>query len=105
MTWGIFDLVSTLRFDGLGAGLGKRSTSGDRNDPVNYVLLCSCELELGPLARFLPNKDGYRTALCPRCDHVTIVRGTQIERVVAASDIPAVAASREKSGLIVPGSA
>lgn len=70
-----------LRFDGLGAGLFLRDLSGDRNDPVNYLLMCpACGAELGPLGRFRPNADGARSPRClapdpdgGTCDTIAIV--------------------------------
>lgn len=80
--------MSKLRFDGAGAGLGKR-LGGDANSPADYMLICSCEVELGPLARFLENGEGFRSAWCTRCDHVTIVRGTQVLRVIPLKELEA----------------
>lgn len=97
----------TLRFDGLGAGLGYRSQSGDRNDPVNYTLICAgdCGAELGPLARFrvIPdptapvekretyegsNRDeGYRFVRCGRCGRGILVRGTQVVQVLTRQEL------------------
>jgi len=42
-------------------------------NPANYNVICSCEQELGPLAKFTANPDGYRTALCTTCQRVTIL--------------------------------
>lgn len=90
-----------LRFDGLGAGLGFRSKSGDRNDPVNYTLLCAaeCGAVLGPLARFrIVNEpgaeassaityegsgdQGVRFCRCGRCGRGVIVKGTQVVKII-----------------------
>lgn len=65
--------MSHLRFDGEGAGLGRQERTGDHNNPANYTLICTCKKELGPLGRFLPNKDGHRSAYCLVCKHITIV--------------------------------
>lgn len=77
--------MSFLRFDGQGAGLGTRA-GGDANSPFDYTLFCACKKELGPLGKFSENPEsGRRTALCPNCLHVTIVKGATIEKVVKAS--------------------
>ena len=65
--------MSHLRYDGEGAGLGKQERGGDRNSPFNYTVICTCKAELGPLGKFAPNADGARTALCLRCEHITVV--------------------------------
>jgi hypothetical protein len=62
---------------------------GDANSAADYMLVCSCEVDLGPLARFLPNAEGFRTAWCRRCDHVTIVRGTQVLKVMTLAELEA----------------
>lgn len=64
--------MSHLRFDGQGAGLGKRQ-SGNANSAADYTLICTCAKELGPLAGFFPNGEGTRTILCLQCNHVTLV--------------------------------
>jgi hypothetical protein len=65
--------MSHVRYDGEGAGLGRRERTGNAHDPANYTLICTCKKELGPLGRFLPNKDGHRTAYCLVCKHITVV--------------------------------
>lgn len=78
--------MSRITYEGEGAGLGKKLTNGDRNSPHNYMLTCTCETILGPLGRFAPNTEGCRSALCPKCELVTIVDGRgQILKVVHVS--------------------
>lgn len=98
----------TLRFDGLGAGLGYRSASGDRNDPTNYTLLCvaDCGVELGPLSRFRVIADpsaslaseritspgsstdsGFRFVRCGNCRRGILLRGTQVAKVIAPEEL------------------
>jgi len=76
--------MSRLRFDGAGAGLGKR-LGGDANSMFDYTLLCvpACvnpqtgkTTELGPLGRYRADGLGRRSALCPICNHVSIVDDT-----------------------------
>ena len=86
--------MSSLRFDGKGAGLGFASASGDRNSPFDYVLVCKCGVDLGPLGRFLPNADEVRTAECLLCACVTIVKGTQIAGLTTRGAIEAARAAR-----------
>lgn len=91
--------MAQLRFDGIGAGLGKRSESGDRNDPANYMVMCSCGVELGPLVRFRAVQDigamsgdlvtrvssgenVQRMIRCGRCGSGIFVRGTSITSVL-----------------------
>lgn len=78
----------SLRFDGDGCGLGFRSESGDRNDPLNYMLLCgTCKAELGPLARFPKDgKTGNRSALCMLCDSLWLVSGTDVKYVMKGEE-------------------
>lgn len=69
----------TLKYEGNQAGLREGgSRSGDRSNPFDYVLYCSCTIEgkptnLGPLGRFRPNESGQRTAYCPNCSFVTVI--------------------------------
>jgi hypothetical protein len=65
--------MSQIRYDGEGAGLGKELTNGDRNNAANYTVICKCGVTLGPLARFMQNKDGDRSPFCPMCERLTIV--------------------------------
>jgi hypothetical protein len=55
--------------------------SGDANDPMNYTLTCKCSAFLGPLGRFRENKDGWRSILCPKCEMVTLIKGTEVKMV------------------------
>ena len=83
----------TLRFDGEGCGLGFKSESGDRNDPLNYMLECgTCKVELGPLARFPKDPStGNRTALCMLCDSIWLVRdGTDVKYVMKGEEWEAI---------------
>lgn len=64
--------MSHLRFDGQGAGLGKRE-GGNANSLADYTLVCTCESELGPVAGFFPNQEGHRSVLCLKCKHVTVI--------------------------------
>lgn len=68
--------MARIEFHGDGAGLGFQTKSGDRNELTNYVLFCSCGLELGPLSRFRPNDVGIATVGCERhgCARVLFVR-------------------------------
>lgn len=75
--------MSRLRFDGQGAGLNKQ-LGGNANSPTDYTLICKCEATLGPLAKFMPNKDGIRTALCPKCEHITTVDKDNAIKVIPA---------------------
>lgn len=78
--------MSRITYEGEGAGLGKKLTNGDRNSAFNYMLTCTCEAVLGPLGRFAPNARGERSALCTKCELVTIVDGQgQILKVVHVS--------------------
>lgn len=72
--------MSMLRFDGQGAGLGKR-LGGDANDAASYTLVCRCGHDAGPLARFLLQPSGIRASRCLICDTVTIIHDTRIVRV------------------------
>jgi hypothetical protein len=90
--------MSRITYEGEGAGLGKKLANGDRNSPHNYMLTCTCEAILGPLGRFAPNKSGERSALCPKCQHVTIINGQgQILKVVHVSCVlaPNIQGARE----------
>lgn len=71
--------MSKIVFLGNQAGLvmdaekaGKQAHSGDANSPYNYVVICTCGMNVGPLGRFSPNKDGLRTPLCA-CGRVIII--------------------------------
>lgn len=68
-----------LQYEGNQAGLKVGgSRSGDRSNPFDYTLYCSCTIEghqtnLGPLGRFSQNETGQRTAYCPNCSFITVV--------------------------------
>lgn len=84
--------MTQVRFDGEGCGLGFRSLTGDRNDPVNYMLICSCEVDLGPLGKWNPTPEGVVTVHCERCDLISFVEinGTpKVLRVVAKQEVEA----------------
>lgn len=87
--------MSHLRFDGQGAGLNKRM-GGNANSASDYTLICTCETELGVLARYFPNDSGARSVFCPRCHHITIVNaeGQVTAYVLAPKEIIAKAVSR-----------
>ena len=90
-------MAEILRFDGDGCGLGYRSESGDRNEPANYMLFCgSCHHELGPLGRFMANKDGIRSAFCPQCEHATCVKGTQVYALLTPDQVKQVIAQKAR---------
>jgi len=91
-----------LRFDGLGAGMGFRSPSGDRNDPANYTLHCRCGLDLGPLARFTL-KDGIRRGRCPQCKHAAVIRGTQIVGMMTPEEVTAFQLAQDQERLATLG--
>jgi hypothetical protein len=76
--------MSQLRFDGQGAGTGKR-LGGNANSANDYTIICSCGATLGVLAGFFPNAEGTRTALCPKCEHITAVDKDGGIKVVHAS--------------------
>jgi len=63
--------MSTLRFDGAGAGL-RRQLGGDNNSAYDYTVICQCKTELGPLGKFTQNEGGERSIYCPACKHLTV---------------------------------
>lgn len=75
--------MSKIVYEGSVAGLkvtsgGARASGGDASSPFDYMLYCTCETEgkptlLGPLGRYTQNAKGVRTALCPVCNHVTVI--------------------------------
>jgi hypothetical protein len=65
-----------------GANENKSSAGGgDKGNLANYAVYCQCDMFVGFVAS-LREIDGKRTALCPMCVHMTILKGTSIERVV-----------------------
>lgn len=67
--------MSKLVYVGNNAGLQTKSEmkAGDMNSLADYVLTCVCGTLLGPVARFMPNADGFRTPWCPTCSHCTLI--------------------------------
>lgn len=75
--------MSKIVYEGSVAGLQAagghaRASGGNTASPFDYMLYCTCETEgkstlLGPLGRFTQNQAGIRTALCNKCNHVTVI--------------------------------
>lgn len=66
-----------VRFDGLGAGLGVRSRSGDVNDLTNFTIVCSCGAELGCASKYSRNDAGIAAVACDaptNCGNVGFIR-------------------------------
>lgn len=74
--------MSKVVYEGSRAGLNPtgdvKGVGGNANSLFDYTLYCACESEghptnLGPVGKFVPNAEGQRSALCPKCLHVTIL--------------------------------
>lgn len=69
----------------------RRTLAGDANAIYNYVLFCGCDegrTELGVVARFTANKDGHRSAACPKCKNVTILdKNLQVVKVLPLAKV------------------
>ena len=86
--------MSSVVYVGSQAGLiampGQEKTKGgDQNSPFDYVVICTCGQNVGPLGRFVPNKDGLRTPFCV-CDRMIVLdRNGQVlmEKVLSKAEI------------------
>lgn len=75
--------MSIVKFEGEGAGLGRKQVNGDASSPYNYTVTCKCGSFLGVLGGFKPNDAGQRSMFCPKCNHLTVVSKTaQVEAYI-----------------------
>lgn len=90
--------MSKVVYEGARAGLGAlnnvKGAGGNTASAFDYTVYCSCETNgkstnLGPMGRFVPNAQGFRTILCNVCKHVTIINEhAQVTNRVPFANLP-----------------